>query len=80
MRQEDEIGARLRELLVGPVTDDATVDEALELIKRSRGRELAEKDVEHYRALGEQELDKLPANEVTEALRHLMGFALKRLG
>lgn len=80
MRQEDEIGARLRELLVGPVIDDATVDEALELIKRSRGRELAEKDVEHYRALGEQELDKLPANEVTEALRHLMGFALKRLG
>lgn len=80
LRQDDEIGARLRELLVGPVTDDAAVEEALDLIKRSHGREMAERDVEHYRALGEQELQKLPDNDVTDALRRLMGFALKRLG
>ncbi|OFS17774.1 polyprenyl synthetase family protein [Corynebacterium sp. HMSC27B11] len=80
MRQEDEVGARLRELLTGPVTDDAVVEECLELIQRSNGRELAERDVEHYRGLAEAELAKLPANEVTEALRHLLAFSLDRLG
>lgn len=79
MRQDDEIGARLREILTGPVTDDALVEECLGLIKRSKGRELAEKDVEHYRLLGEEELKKLPDNDVTNALRHLMEFSLERL-
>ena len=80
MRQEDEVGARLRELLTGPVTDDAVVEECLELIQRSNGRELAERDVEHYRSLADEELAKLPDNEVTEALRHLLAFSLDRLG
>ena len=80
MRQEDEVGARLRELLTGPVTDDAVVEECLELIQRSNGRELAEQDVEHYRGLADEELAKLPDNEVTEALRHLLAFSLDRLG
>lgn len=80
MRQEDEVGQRLREVLTGPVTDDALVDECLQLIKGSEGRRRAEEDVEHYRKLGEEELAKLPDNEVTNALRHLMEFALERLG
>ena len=80
MKQDDEIGARLREVLTGPVEDDALVAECLSLIKASDGRRLAEQDVEHYRALGEMELNKLPDNDVTTALRHLMAFALERLG
>lgn len=80
MRQEDEVGDRLRELLTGPVTDDAEVEECLTLIKQSKGRELAEQDVDHYRSLGEAELAKLPQNDTTTALRHLMDFALERLG
>lgn len=80
MRQDDEIGARLREILVGPVTDDALVDEALELIRKSEGREKSLEDVEHYRALAEAELAKLPDNDVTTALRQLMKFSLERLG
>ena len=56
------------------------VEECLELIQRSNGRELAERDVEHYRGLAEAELAKLPDNEVTEALRHLLAFSLDRLG
>lgn len=80
MRQEDEIGARLREILVGPVTDDALVEEALELIRKSEGREKSLEDVEHYRVLAEAELAKLPDNDVTTALRQLMKFSLERLG
>ena len=80
MRQEGEVGERLREILVGPVTDDALLEEALRLIRSSQGREKALKDVEHYRQLAEVELAKLPDNEVTAALRQLMKFSLVRLG
>ncbi|KGM18843.1 polyprenyl synthetase family protein [Corynebacterium auriscanis] len=80
MRQDDEVGARLREILTGPVEDDALVEEALELIKRSEGRERAQEQVQIYRDRAEAELGKLPESEATSALRELLGFALKRLG
>ena len=80
MRQEDTTGARLREILTGPVTEDALVDEALELIRGSEGREKSFEVVQRYRQYGEQELAKLPDNQVTHALRQLMDFALERLG
>ncbi|MBC2682278.1 polyprenyl synthetase family protein [Corynebacterium anserum] len=80
MRQDDAIGARLREILVGPVTEDALVDEALDLIRRSHGREKSLEDVEYYRQRAEAELAKLPQNDVTDALRQLMKFSLERLG
>lgn len=80
MRQDDATGKRLREILTGPVTDDALVEESLELIRSSTGREQSLKDVEHYRALAQAELDKLPANEANAALQELMNYALQRLG
>lgn len=80
MGQEDEVGARLREILTGPVTDDALVEEALGLIHQSTGRERALEDVESYRQRAEEELNKLPEGETTSALRELMNFALQRLG
>ncbi|OFT34530.1 geranylgeranyl pyrophosphate synthase [Corynebacterium sp. HMSC08A12] len=80
MQQDDATGARLREILTGPVTDDALVDEALELIRGSEGREKSFEVVRRYRHYGEDELAKLPENQVTQALRHLMDFALERLG
>lgn len=80
MREDNEVGARLREILVGPVTDDALVDEALGLIKKSGGRDKALQDVERYRASAEAELDKLPNGDVTHALRTLMNVSLERLG
>ena len=79
MRQEDEVGARLREILT-VVEEDALVEEALELIKRSQGRERAQEQVNLYCEKAEAELQKLPATEATDALRELLGFALKRLG
>lgn len=80
LQQEDEVGKRLREILTGPVEDDELVAEALELIKRSEGRQRAEEQVEHYRNRAEADLDKLPDSVATDALRELLGFALKRLG
>lgn len=80
MRQEDQVGERLREILVGPVTDDALVDEALTLIRSSDGRECALEDVRRYEVLAEEQLARLPENYVTTALRRLMSFALLRLG
>ncbi len=80
LQQEGPDGDRLREILTGPVTEDALVEEALGLIKQSDGRQKAEADVEHYRALGAAELAKLPEGDARTALENLMGFALQRLG
>ena len=75
-----QASARLREILTGPVTDDALVEEALGLIHQSTGRERALEDVESCRQRAEEELNKLPEGETTSALRELMNFALQRLG
>lgn len=80
LREDSVGGARLRELLTGPVTEDAVVEEALELIRQSEGRALAEQDVERYRKSAEAELSKLPEGDMTDALRTLLGFSLQRLG
>ncbi|KAB1504590.1 polyprenyl synthetase family protein [Corynebacterium sp. 320] len=80
LREDGAAGDRLREILTGPVAEDALVDEALSLIRASEGREKAEADVERYRQLAEEELDALPAGEVTDALRALLTLSLKRLG
>jgi heptaprenyl diphosphate synthase len=80
MREQTPGGERLREILTGPVTDDALVDEALTLIRASDGRERSLADVERYRDLGEAELALLPENPVTTALRRLMNYSLARLG
>lgn len=79
MEQDDATGARLRELLTKPLTDDAEVEEALELIKSSQGRERTLAAAEEYRLKAEQELEALPAGAVTNALRALLGFAFERL-
>jgi heptaprenyl diphosphate synthase len=80
LKEDSAGGARLREILTGPVTEDALVDEALELIRASQGRERSLADVEHYRRRGEAELSRLPEGAVTTALRRLMDFSLERLG
>jgi len=80
MREQTPGGERLREILNGPETDDALVDEALTLIRASDGRERSLADVERYRDLGEAELALLPENPVTTALRRLMNYSLARLG
>lgn len=80
MQEETPGGARLREILTGPVTRDDLIEEALGLIRASGGRERAQEDVERYRQLGEVQLATLPEGAVTTALRRLMEFSLARLG
>lgn len=80
LQEQTPGGDRLRELLTGPVTDDALVEEALGLIRASDGRERALEDVARYRGYGEDELALLPDIPATEALRRLMEYSLGRLG
>lgn len=72
-------GARLRELLAGPITDDAEVAEALELLRASEGMRRAEAMLEKYVDDAMVELDALPAGSANEALRQLVRFAVDRV-
>lgn len=72
-------GVRLRELLSGPISDDAEVAEALELLRASEGMRRAEATLEKYVADAMAELDALPAGPANEALRRLVRFAVDRI-
>lgn len=78
--ERDDCPPRLRELLAGPISDDAEVAEALALLRDSVGMRLARERLEDYvdRAIGE--LDGLPAGPANEALRNLTRFAVERTG
>ncbi|WP_080793334.1 polyprenyl synthetase family protein [Corynebacterium pacaense] len=80
MREDNEIGRELRGILTGPIEDDATVEHVLDLLARSGGREKALADVHHYMDLAEEELARLPENSVTEALRNLAAYTVRRVG
>lgn len=80
LREEGEIGDRLRELLVGPVEDDDTLDEVLGLLHRSGGRQRALDDVYRYLAEAEQQINLLPDNSATRALRSLAEYSARRAG
>lgn len=80
MAEDSAVGAELRERLTGPVTDDATVDRVLELLGRSSGRARAVEEINGYLQEAEKQLDRLPQNNVTAALRSLAEFSAQRLG
>ena len=72
--------ARLRELLAQPLTDDAEVDEALDLLRDSDGMRRARAALEKYVDAAMTELDALPAGPANEALRRLVRFTVDRVG
>ncbi|MBZ8177663.1 polyprenyl synthetase family protein [Corynebacterium poyangense] len=80
LREESEEGDRLRELLVGPVHDDETLEEILDLLRRSSGREQALADVHRYLEEADEQLKHLPENAATRALRMLASFSVQRAG
>ena len=80
LEEDNEVGRQLRGLLTGPLTEDAEVERALSLLHNSAGRERALADVEKYLAKVEAELDQLPANEATVALRQLAKYTIERVG
>ncbi|MEE2031942.1 polyprenyl synthetase family protein [Rhodococcus chondri] len=71
---------RLRELLVGPVEDEAHVAEALELLGRSPGMVAAKRTLDTYADRARTELAALPQGPANEALRRLVDFTIARVG
>jgi heptaprenyl diphosphate synthase len=72
--------ARLRELLSGPVTDDADVIEALTLLRASPGMAKAKDVLAQYAAQARHELDLLPDVPGRRALAALVEYTVSRHG
>ena len=60
LEEDTPVGEELRGLLTGPLTSDAAVDRALELLHASTGRQQALDAVQGYLDEVEHELDSLP--------------------
>ena len=73
-------GARLRELLAGPVEDDAAVVEALTLLRASPGMAKAKDVLAQYAAQARHELDQLPDVPGRRALTALVDYTISRHG
>jgi heptaprenyl diphosphate synthase len=71
---------RLRELLKGPVTDDAAVAEALGLLRSSGGIAAAKATVQQYAEQARAELHGLPDVPGRQALESLVEYTVNRHG
>ena len=80
LAEDSAVGEQLRALLTGPLTEDAEVEQALDLLAQSTGKQKALGDVHHYLAEAEAQLDLLPDGKATQALRSLSGFTVSRVG
>lgn len=79
IESESPDGDRLRDLLARPLTDNAEVDEALELLRESDGMRRAKATLEKYVDDAMVELNALPAGPANEALRRLVRFTVERV-
>ena len=80
LRETGPDADRLRELLDGPVTDDANVAEALALLRASGGIAAAKETVQQYAAQARAELSGLPDVLGTRALASLVDYTVNRHG
>ncbi len=71
---------RLRELLVGPIEDDAQLAEALALLRASAGMAQAKDTVARFAAQAREELDALPDGPGRQALATLVDYTINRHG
>jgi len=71
---------RLRELLAGPVDDDAVLAEALQLLRSSPGMAKAKDTVARYAARAREELAQLPDVAGRHALAMLVEYTVNRHG
>jgi heptaprenyl diphosphate synthase len=71
---------RLRELLVGPIDDDARLAEALALLRASTGMAKAKDTVARYAAQAREELAALPDLPGRQALATLVDYTISRHG
>ncbi|GAA4806742.1 polyprenyl synthetase family protein [Tomitella cavernea] len=72
--------ARLRVLLDGPVVDDATLAEALELLGSSDGMSRAKATLADYARQAREELATLPDGPANRALSSLVEYTTARVG
>ena len=80
LRETGPDADRLREMLAGPVEDDADVAEALWLLRKSNGMAQAKATVPRYAAQARDELANLPAGEGRQALAALVDYTISRHG
>lgn len=80
LREPGPDAARLRELLVGPIDDDAAVAEALALLRASPGMAKAKRSLQDYAAQAHRELALLPDVAGRRALQTLVDYTISRHG
>jgi len=80
LRETGPGAERLRELLKGPVTDDAAVAEALGLLRSSGGIAAAKATVQQYAEQARAELHGLPDVPGRRALESLVEYTVNRHG
>lgn len=73
-------GARLRELLAGPIHDDGEVSEALALLRTSPGMAQAKQTLAGYADRAHHELGLLPQSPGRDALQALVDYTVSRHG
>jgi heptaprenyl diphosphate synthase len=74
----DPSETRLAELLAGPITEDALVDEALSLLRKSSGMDKARETLDEYADRARTELGKLPPCAARDALDELATYCVAR--
>ena len=80
LEDDSPAGEELRGLLTGPLTDDADVAHALDLLAQTGGRERALDKAREYLAVVEEELEGLPDIPAREALRNMTRMTVERVG
>ncbi|BBX65118.1 geranylgeranyl pyrophosphate synthase [Mycobacterium saskatchewanense] len=80
LREPGPDAARLRELLSGPIDDDAAVAEALTLLRASPGMAKAKQFLADYADQARRELTLLPDVPGRDALRTLIDYTVSRHG
>ncbi|WIM68051.1 polyprenyl synthetase family protein [Corynebacterium breve] len=80
LEEDTAVGEELRGMLTGPLTDDAEVARALELLARSTGRERSMEVVYKYLAEADKEIALLPESAATTALGTLARYTVDRVG
>jgi heptaprenyl diphosphate synthase len=78
LRRTDPDEARLRELLSGPITDDAEHAEALELLRGSPAMAEARAELVRWAEAARAELDALPESPQTDALSQMCDVVVDR--
>ena len=80
LRETGPDAERLRELLAGPVENDADLAEALRLLRSSPGMARAKATVAQYAAQARDELADLPPGPGRQALATLVDYTVNRHG